>query len=137
MLQKEMSKIAKDWGIEVYRVELERFDIPEDVRQAMHERKKAKELKEAAEQKALAEKITIQTINEAASNLSPQTLAYMYMETLKKMAEGKATKIIFPLEMSKLAESLADRAGIGYDQALNELKKAHRALIAKELEESN
>jgi len=35
----------------------------------------------------------------------------MYLESLDKVAKGKATKIVLPLEVSKMAESITKRTG--------------------------
>ncbi|MFH1664297.1 MAG: hypothetical protein ABH986_05870, partial [archaeon] len=48
--------------------------------------------------------------------LSDKTIAYYYINALEKMADGKSTKIIFPMELSKLADSLGQNvAGKGLD----------------------
>ncbi len=39
-----------------------------------------------------------------AQNVDPNTMSLQYFETLKKMAEGESSKIILPLELTKLLE---------------------------------
>ena len=41
-------------------------------------------------------------INTSARNIDSQTLSLQYFETLQKLGEGSSTKIIFPVEFTKL-----------------------------------
>ena len=69
-------------------------------------RKSAEEFKARVKIEAEARQIALDTINAAASQLSPTTMRYLYFDTLKRMAEGKATKIVLPVEMTKAARTL-------------------------------
>jgi len=129
-LQDALAEITKDWGIEIVKVEIQTVELPKPILEAMHEKKAAEQRKLAMEQKAMAKKITIEAINAAASKLSDPALAYIYMDTLKNIAEGKSNKIIFPLEFSKLAERLAGGTDSEkYKQIVEELLKAYKKTI--------
>lgn len=106
LLRKGLEEISKDWGIEIVKVEIQSVELPEVVVQAMHERKSAEQLKLATEQRAKARQLMIDAVREAAGKLSSPALSYLYMDALKKIADGKSTKIIFPMEITRLAEGI-------------------------------
>jgi regulator of protease activity HflC (stomatin/prohibitin superfamily) len=47
-----------------------------------------------------------------ASTLDTKAIAVLSMDTLKAVAEGEATKIIFPFEISRIVEGIADYLGV-------------------------
>ncbi len=51
-------------------------------------------------------------MEEAAGGLSQSTLNYLYLKALKDIADGKSTKIVFPMELTKIAENLGFGKGI-------------------------
>ena len=75
----------------------------------MHKKVASEQLKLASHEKAEAIKTEIDAIREAAGKLTDPALTYMYLESLDKVAKGKATKIVLPLEISKMAESITRR----------------------------
>ncbi len=107
----ETVKLTKEWGVEIIVIELQRISPPEDVIEAMKAEEVALLYKNAAAQEAEATKIKIRALEEAAGGLSNSTIAYLYLKSLKDVADGKATKIIFPMELTKVAESLARGLG--------------------------
>lgn len=131
ILQRNLAKTAFNWGVEVDKIEIQSVEIPEEVLSAMHERRAAVEKKRAQEQRAEAQKITITALEEAGSKLTNPTLHYMYLQALHKIAEGKSTKIIFPLELSRLAENLSSRMNVPYSQAQEKIVEKYQEL-AKE-----
>lgn len=110
-LKDDVEKLTKEWGIEIISVELQRISPPEEIVKAMAAEEIALLYKNAAVQEAEATKIRIRAIEEAAGSMSQSTLAYLYLKALKSVADGKSTKIIFPMELTKIAENLSK--GIG------------------------
>ncbi len=47
-----------------------------------------------------------------AATLDTKAIAVLSMDTLKTMAEGEATKIIFPFEISRIVEGISDYLGV-------------------------
>ncbi len=50
--------------------------------------------------------LALKKILEVAKELDKNTMALQYMEVLKEMAKGEATKIVLPLELTKLIEDM-------------------------------
>ena len=98
---------ASDWGVAVHRVEVQSIELPPELVVAMRKRKEALEYKTKAEIEASARQISLEILEKAASKMSDRTLAYLYIDALKKISEGKSNKIIFPLELTRLANTLA------------------------------
>lgn len=107
---------GKEWGVTVPKIKLTFVRFPDSVQDAMHEKVAAEQLKLAAHEKAEAIKVEIDAIREAGSKLTDPALTYMYLEALDKVARGRATKIVLPLEVSKLAESITKRTGASPEQ---------------------
>ena len=103
------TQISKDWGIEIVSVDFKDVDIPKTVLDAMHEEKAAIQRKLARMEGAEAHKAEIEAVKQAAENLSDKALAYYYIRALEKLGQGKSTKFIFPMELSKLAEAVGGR----------------------------
>lgn len=106
-----IERIASSWGLQLARLAVETIEIPPEIKNAMDARRQAIEKKATIETNAQARKAVIQVLNEAASNLSPTTMEFLYLETLRRMAEGKSTKIILPMEITKIAEFAAKKIG--------------------------
>jgi len=105
---------GKEWGVVVPRIKLAFIRFPDVVQSAMHTKVASEQLKLAAHEKAEATRIEIDAIREAGGKLTDPAITYMYLEALDKIARGKATKIVLPLEISKIAESITKRtAGFG------------------------
>lgn len=107
---------GKEWGVTIPRVKLTLVRFPDKVQDAMHEKVASEQLKLAAHEKAEATKIEIDAIREAGSKLTDPAITYMYLEALDKVARGRATKIILPLEISKIAETITRRTGAPVDE---------------------
>ena len=130
ILQGGLQKVGAEWGIKVDKVELQTIELPKEVIDAMHQRKAAEQLKLAQVEKAEARKITIDAIQAAGSKLTDPTLQYMYLQALQRMAEGKSTKFIFPMELSRLATGFAKGfgGGVSYEEAQEKLLKRYQKL---------
>ncbi len=108
-LKQQAESICSGWGIEIVSVDLKEVDIPKTVIEAMHEEKAAVQRKLARMESASAHMAEINAVKEAAGNLSDKALAYYYIRALEKLGQGKSTKFIFPMELSKLAGALGGR----------------------------
>jgi len=121
-LETELKEVASEWGVKVQQVEIQSVILPDEILAAMHRRKAAEQDKLAMKEKAAAQELNIEAIQRAASKLTDPTLQYFYLQSLQKIAEGKSTKIIFPMELSKLAEVFANKSGISYEKAQTEVR---------------
>ncbi len=110
-IQTALEKITHGWGVEIESVEIKDIDIPAAVLDAMHGEKAAVQKKLARMEEAEAHKAEIDAVKEAAEHLSDKAISYYYIKALEKMSEGKATKIVFPLEIFKLAEAISGKLG--------------------------
>lgn len=137
-LQKELSRVADEWGIRVIAVQIKDLDIPPTVLNAMHEQKAAVQEKLARIEKAMAHKAEIDAVKEAAAGLSDRALNYYYIKALEEMSRGKGTKLIFPLQFSNLAQSIGNRLGgtQSNEQMIETLKKALDTHVSKAVREA-
>lgn len=108
-LLKELAKITSEWGINVESVELKEIIVPDIVIEAMHKQKAAEQERLAIVQIAEAEREKISAIDKSASQLGDKSISYYYIKALEEMSKGASTKIIFPMEFSRLAEILAGK----------------------------
>src|SRR3989338_4030886 len=95
-LRKLVQLTAQDWGLDIQKVELESVTLPDTLVEAMHQKRAAVEKKNTIRELAEAKKLQIEAIQEA---------------------EGKSNKIIFPLELTKLATALSNRLDEPYEKA--------------------
>jgi len=114
-LKEGLKKISQSWGINCESIEIKDIDIPKTVQDAIHLEKAAEQEKFARMQKAKAHEYEIETVKRAAEQLSDKALSYYYVKALEKMGEGKSTKFLFPMEISRLAESIAKGTKSGSD----------------------
>ncbi len=108
-LKKELQQVSKDWGIKIDSVEIKEIKIPDEVIDAMHKQKAAIQKKLAIIEEAQAEHEKIKAINLAATELSDKSVAYYYIKALEEMSRGESTKIIFPMEFTKLASIITGK----------------------------
>ncbi len=134
LVSKGLMDLAEKWGVSVEKVEIKEVKLPEEVMSAMHKKKAAEEYKKAAEQEALANAIKIDAVREAAGKLNEPALQYLYLEALKKVAEGKSSKILFPVELSKMAERIAGITGKDYREIERDLRKQFKEFVREEKE---
>jgi len=131
---KQMSReVTEDWGIEIESVEVQSVTLPKEVQESMHKLKEAQQRKLAAREIAEGKKIAIEALQEAAGKLTDPTLQYLYLQSLQKIAEGKSSKIIFPLELSSLAARVANRFG-GFEKAQEKVSQEYESLAKKGLD---
>ena len=137
-LKEELSKMAENWGVKIVSVQLQDVDIPPGIKKAMHEMMIAEKEKKARMWRAEATKIELEAIKEATQDMNERVLLYFYLEALKKLAEGRATKIIYPLDLSTLAQAISRHIGgvVPPDKIESDLKK-YKDVIEKVLEEKS
>ncbi len=127
-LKEQAKEVTEDWGVSIESVEIQSIELPKRVQEAMHQLKEAQQKKLAAKELAEGKKITIEAIQEGAGKLTEPSLQYLYLQSLQKIAEGKSSKIIFPLELSNLAASIAGKFG-GYEKAQEKVSKDYEKLL--------
>ncbi|MBI5884868.1 hypothetical protein HZB89_02100 [archaeon] len=110
-LMKALEALSNNWGVKVESVAITDVIVPEKIITAMHEEKAARQERLARKERAEAAKYEIEAIRDAASKLDDKSLAFYYLEALKKLGEGQSTKFIFPMELSRLAEGIAGKVG--------------------------
>ena len=102
-----LKNVETQWGISTQKVEIQSIELPHGLAEAMQKRREATEYKQKLETEAEARQVSIDILDRAASKMSDKTLTYLYLDALKRIADGKANKIIFPLELTRLANTLA------------------------------
>jgi regulator of protease activity HflC (stomatin/prohibitin superfamily) len=129
----ERDRLKKEWGVDLISVEIQEITLPSQVQESMHNLRSAEYQRQVVEQQAYAREALISAIQRAASKLDNPSLAYMYLEALKKVADGQATKLIFPMELTRLAESVTKHFGGDKDKFLQDIMKAYNETVAKDI----
>ena len=107
-LSEGLKDISKKWGIAV-RVEIKDINIPKEVLDAMQSAKAALKRAQAMEREAQGKKAQIEAIKSATKDLSNETIIYYYLQALEKLAEGRASKLIVPMELTRLTNFLSGK----------------------------
>ena len=127
----ESAKSAPEkWGVLIEKVEIQSISLPAGVQKSMHDLKEAEQKKFAAKQFAEGTKIKLNAVQEAASKFSDSTIQYMYLQSLQKIAEGKSAKLIFPMELSKLANAVSDKMGKNFSKVQDEVVEKYKEKTA-------
>ncbi|MEM4347316.1 MAG: SPFH domain-containing protein [Candidatus Altiarchaeota archaeon] len=130
-LTQTLEKVTDEWGLKITKVEIKKIEPPKDIADAMTKQMKAERMrraaileaegfKQAAILKAEGEKQAaileaegkskaIHMVYDAIHRGVPTNdlIAVKYLETLEKIADGKATKIFLPIETSSILGSIA------------------------------
>lgn len=109
LLTRRAQESAEKWGVTATRVEVEHIDLPKGIKDAMNKRREAEEWKARITTEAQARQIYVRALNEVASGLSPTTMQYLYLDSLKRIGESSSTKIVLPMEISNMASELTKR----------------------------
>lgn len=107
LLKTKLETIATAWGVNIEAVKLQSVEIPKVVLDAMLEEKAAAQKKLARFQEADAHEKEIEAVRDAAQTLNDKALAYYYIKALEKIGQSSSTKFIFPMELTRLADSLS------------------------------
>ncbi|MDP3741775.1 MAG: SPFH domain-containing protein, partial [Candidatus Micrarchaeota archaeon] len=108
-LKNTLKPTAEEWGISVLKVEVQQIDLPQTLVEALHKRREAGEYKVKLETEAQARQLSLDILDKAASKMSSNTMAVLYMDAMKTISNGRSTKILFPMELSILAKSLTGK----------------------------
>lgn len=111
LLTRRAQQTAERWGVTATRVEVEHIKLPPSLTEAMTLRREAEERKARTITEAEARTAYITALNEATTKLSPTTMQYLYLDSLKRIGESGSTKIVLPMELSKLVDSINERLG--------------------------
>jgi len=106
-LKKSLIGISEGWGVKINSVEISDVKIPDEILNSMHAQKAAVQKKLAVYEFAESEKAKILAVKDATDQLSDKTVVYYYIKALEKMAEGQSSKIIFPMEVTNLLDSVS------------------------------
>lgn len=107
-----LDEATDPWGIKVFRVEVKNIMPPHDIREAMEKQMRAERERREVILLAEGEAEAIVKINEATAkglemvknvNVDKGVLTLKAYESLEKVANGQATKIIIPSEIQGLA----------------------------------
>src|ERR687889_251921 len=124
-LRTVLDEVTEKWGIRVTRVELKEIIPPRDIQQAMEKQMQAERTRRAAILTAEGEAEAYRNVQAAqiemtgklferleSSDLSPESLRYLYLKALPEMAKGPASKLfVVPSEIQDLAGKLGALAG--------------------------
>ncbi|GEM_PF-73922 len=117
LMQQELEKIVKEWGVNIEAVKIQDVKIPKIVMDAMLEEKAAVQRKLARFEEAEAHEREISAVRNAAENLSDKAIAYYYVRALEKIGSSDSTKFVLPMELTRFVESISkkkfSRADIG------------------------
>lgn len=107
-LKNSVDAISKDWGLIVEKVEIQKLIPPQSIIDAMNKRKEAEQKKLALEIQARSKSVNLEILNEVVSKLDDKTLTFLYLDTLKSMAEGRSNKIYFPAELTSIVDKVSN-----------------------------
>ncbi|MBI2445384.1 hypothetical protein HYV43_03285 [Candidatus Micrarchaeota archaeon] len=106
-LHHQLQLVEQDWGIHVSNVEITHVKLPSELEAAFRKKQEALEYKEKLETESRARSVALRILTEATEAMGERTMTYLYMETLKRVADGRASKIILPMELTQLAHALS------------------------------
>lgn len=119
-LRNTLKPVADEWGVAISKVEIQQIDLPHTLVEALHKRREAGEYKVKLETEAQAKQLSLDILDKAASKMSSNTMAVLYMDAMKTIANGRSTKILFPMELANLAKSLTGKLNEGTVSSLIE-----------------
>ncbi len=108
-LKNTLKPTADEWGVAISKVEIQQIDLPHSLVEALHKKREAGEYKVKLETEAQAKQLSLDILDKATSKMSDNTMKYLYIDAMKTIANGRATKILFPMELTNLAKSLSGK----------------------------
>ncbi|NUN11450.1 hypothetical protein HUU53_02295 [Candidatus Micrarchaeota archaeon] len=137
-LYSTIKDVESAWGISTLRVEVQSIELPKGLTESFQKKREAKEFKEKIETEAHAKQIAIELLDKVGRSIDNKTLAILYVDALKQISQGKSNKIIFPLELSRLATNLSDNMNPGkkidYNAVIQSFLESYQETKAKTLE---
>ncbi|MBD3312308.1 hypothetical protein GF352_02535 [archaeon] len=115
----ELNNIIRDsvrhatwkWGVDVSMVQVKGIKPPVEIADAMQAKEIAEQQLQAKKFQAEARKVAIEAIGEAAEKLDDFSIMYLYLEALKELGKGQATKMIFPMQFMKVLDNMKKDVG--------------------------
>lgn len=129
-LHAQLQEVENLWGIKAINVELTDITLPKELETAFRRKQEALEYKEKLETESKARREALRILTEATESMGERTMTYLYMETLKRVADGRASKIILPMELSTLASALSAQVKTQGGSGLDEEKLATQLVNA-------
>lgn len=113
-LQGILDRHTEGWGIKVVMVEVKQIDLPKEMQRAMAREAEAERERRAKVISAEGELQRAQKLADASNLLatSPAALQLAYLQTLTEIASDKTNTIIFPLDIVKPFQQLAQGKNI-------------------------
>ncbi|WP_416825404.1 SPFH domain-containing protein [Ectobacillus polymachus] len=111
ILRKELDQATEPWGIKITGVEIRSMDLPEGLRRAMAKEAEAERERVAKVIAAKGEFEAAEKLAEAAEVISKQPAAIQLrmLQTMTEIAAEKNSTILFPFEVSSVANLLAKK----------------------------
>jgi len=113
-LKEVVDELAKDWGVDITKAELQDLALPEDMKRAFAVQAESERESRAIKIKAQAELESSITLKEAAKNLEdPNAMQLRILETIKQVSKDQSNTIIVALPLETLkAGNLSDIASL-------------------------
>ncbi len=99
------------WGIDIDMVQINGIAPPVEIVEAMQAKEIEAQQLQAQRFRAEARKVAIEAIGEAAEKLDDFSIMYLYLEALKELSKGQATKLIFPMQFFNVLEGMKKDVG--------------------------
>ena len=121
-LREKIDEITERWGVEVTTVEIREIVMPPETQEVMNREMAAERgrratileaegYKEAQMLRAQGEATALQLLHDAARQIDQNTLSLKYLETLRHIGDGQATKYVLPMEIMGMARHLTGMLG--------------------------
>ena len=101
---------VRDWGLQVEAIQLQDFDLPEDLQKVMSRQASAEREKRATITKAEGDRLAAQNLAEAAKLMqaNPIALELRTLQTIDGLAASPSnTVVLFPMELGHMVQGLA------------------------------
>ncbi len=127
ILTNKIRSTAWKWGLSVDMVQIRSITPPVEIAIAMQSKEIASQQLQAQRFKAEARKIAIEALGEAGRKLDDKSIMYLYLEALKELSKGQATKMIFPMEFINVLKDMKNNpnsalAGLNISGMVNAVK---------------
>ncbi len=122
--------ITLKFGVDIELFELDQIEPPKELVEAMQRVEIEEEKYQAQKFRALAEKVVIEALGEAATKLDKRAISYLYVKAIEGIEQDKAAKIVFPMEFMKILDDVGSNAlskidlkGVDIGKAVDMVKK--------------
>jgi len=128
MVSNRLKGLFSNYGVALEFVQLDHIMPPLELVAAMQKVEIAEEEYEAQKFRAMANRVVINALGEAAKNLDSRAIAYLYVKAIESIERDKAAKIIFPAEFMTVFKDIGRDVsnnllkGIDVNKAINAIK---------------